>query len=160
MKLVSACLCGINCKYDGGNNLHPYFVELLAMGGVIPVCPEQLGGLTTPRSACEISGGTGLDVVDGNALVVNRDGMNVTPNFIRGAEETLSIAIRADVQGAVLKRGSPSCGSGSIYDGTFTHQLIAGDGVTTAMLKQHGFRVWDEEEYLRGKGVCTSIESS
>ena len=108
MKLVSACLCGINCKYDGGNNLRPYFAELLAMGEVIPVCPEQLGGLTTPRSACEISGGTGLDVVQGNALVINRHGMNVTPNLIRGAEETLSIAIQAAVDGAILKRVRPS----------------------------------------------------
>lgn len=160
MKLVSACLCGINCKYDGGNNLGPYFAELLAMGEVIPVCPEQLGGLTTPRSACEISGGTGLDVVQGNALVINRHGMNVTPNLIRGAEETLSIAIQAAVDGAILKRGSPSCGSGNIYDGTFTHKMIIGDGVTTAMLKRHGFQVWNEEEYLRDKGVWTSIESS
>ncbi|HRY13089.1 MAG TPA: DUF523 domain-containing protein [Syntrophomonadaceae bacterium] len=160
MKLVSACLCGVNCKYNGGNNLHPYFVELLVMGEVIPVCPEQLGGLTTPRSACEISGGTGLDVIEGVALVINRNGMNVTKNFVRGAEEALSIAIRADVDGAILKRGSPSCGTGTIHDGTFTHKMIAGDGVTTAMLKQHGFQVWNEEDYLREKGVCTSIESS
>lgn len=160
MKLVSACLCGVNCKYDGGHNLHPYFVDLLARGEIIPVCPEQLGGLTTPRSPCEISGGTGLDVVRGMAVVINHHGMNITPSFIRGAEEVLRLAIGAGIDGAVLKRGSPSCGSGSIYDGTFIRKLIAGDGVTTAMLKQHGFRVWNEEEYLRIKGVCSDIESS
>lgn len=160
MKIISACLCGVNCKYNGGNNLNPYFLDLLAMGELLPICPEQLGGLPTPRSACEISGGTGQDVAEKAALVINRNGIDVTPGFIRGAEETVRIAIRAQVDGAILKSGSPSCGTGNIYDGTFSRQMIKGDGVTAAMLKQHGIQVWNEQEYLREKGVCTSIESS
>lgn len=153
MKLISACLCGINCKYNGGNNLNPYFLELLADGELIPVCPEQLGGLPTPRSASEISGGTGKDVIAASALVINRNGLDVTCPFLKGAEETLSLAIHASVDGAILKSGSPSCGSGSIYDGTFTHKMIEGDGVTAAMLKQHGIPVCNEQEFLRQKGV-------
>lgn len=160
MKIISACLCGVNCKYNGGNNLNPYFLDLLAMGELLPLCPEQLGGLPTPRSACEISGGTGQDVIEYAALVINRNGMDVTPAFIKGAEETVRIAVRAEVDGAILKSGSPSCGTGNIYDGTFSRQMINGDGVTAAMLKQHGIEVWNEQEYLREKGVCTSIESS
>ncbi len=153
MKLISACLCGINCKYNGGNNLNPYFLELLADGELIPVCPEQLGGLPTPRSACEIRGGTGKDVIGASALVINRNGMNVTSALLKGAEETLNLAIHANVDGAILKSGSPSCGSGAIYDGTFTHKMIEGDGVTAAMLKHHGIPVLNEQEFLREKGV-------
>lgn len=153
MKLISACLCGVNCKYNGGNNLNPYFLELLTDGELIPVCPEQLGGLPTPRSACEISGGTGEDVIAASALALNRNGLDVTGALLKGAEETLSLAIHANVDGAILKSGSPSCGSGAIYDGTFTHKMIEGDGVTAAMLKQHGILVWNEQEFLREKGV-------
>ncbi len=159
MKLISACLCGVNCKYNGGNNLNPYFSELLADGELLPVCPEQLGGLPTPRSACEIAGGTGKDVITASALVINRNGLDVTCALMKGAEETLSLAIHANVDGAIMKSGSPSCGNGAIYDGTFTRKMIEGDGVTTAMLKQHGFQVWNEQEFLREKGVH-QIESS
>jgi len=160
VKIVSACLCGINCKYNGGNNLNPYFLQLLSEGEIIPVCPEQLGGLPTPRTACELAGGTGKDIIEGHALAFNRDGIDVTDDLIRGAQETLSIAINAGVDGAILQSRSPSCGKGIIYDGTFTGKMIKGDGVTSAMLKQHGFPVWNEQEYLLEKGVCSSVESS
>lgn len=160
MMIISACLCGINCKYDGGNNLHPYFMELLAIGEVIPLCPEQLGGLPTPRSACEIHGGTGSDLLAGRAIAFSRHGEDFSMALVKGAQEILHIAVEVDIEGAILQSRSPSCGCGLIYDGTFTHRLIGGDGVTTALLKQHGFRVWNEQEYLREKGVCTNIESS
>lgn len=160
MKIISACLCGINCKYDGSNNLNPYFLDLLARGNFIPVCPEQLGGLSTPRTPCEIAGGTGLDVITGKAFTYTSDGRDVTEAFLKGARETLSIVLNAGVEEAILKSRSPSCGSGIIYDGTFTGNVINGDGVTTALLKQHGIKVWNEQEYLREKGVCTIIESS
>jgi uncharacterized protein YbbK (DUF523 family) len=160
VKIVSACLCGINCKYNGGNNLHPYYLELLSAGEIIPVCPEQLGGLPTPRTASEISGGTGKDLIEGHALAFTRDGIDVTAELLRGAGETLRIAINAEVDGAILQSRSPSCGKGVIYDGTFTGKFIKGDGVTSALLKQHGFPVWNEQEYLREKGVCSSVESS
>jgi len=160
LKIVSACLCGINCKYNGGNNLNPYFLDLMGEGELIPVCPEQLGGLPTPRAACELAGGSGLDVIKGHALAYTLDGMDVTSGLLRGAQETLSIAINASIEEAILQSRSPSCGNGIIYDGTFTRKLINGDGVTSALLKQHGIRVWNDQEYLREKGVCTDIESS
>lgn len=160
MKIVSACLCGVNCKYNGGNNLNPYFLDLMCDGELIPVCPEQLGGLPTPRTACELTGGTGLDVIEGHALAYTRDGTDVTEGLLKGAQETLSIAINASIEEAILQSRSPSCGNGTIYDGTFTKKLINGDGVTSALLKQHGIQVWNEQEYLREKGVMTSFESS
>jgi len=160
LKIVSACLCGINCKYNGGNNLNPYFLDLLSVGELIPVCPEQLGGLPTPRTACEIAGGTGIGVIDGQARALTRDGRDVTDSLLKGAQETLLIAIQASADEAILQSRSPSCGNGKIYDGTFTGKLINGDGVTSALLKQHGIRVWNDQDYLREKGVCTGIESN
>lgn len=160
MKIISACLCGINCKYDGGNNLHPYFLELLAHGEVIPLCPEQLGGLPTPRSVCELHGGTGADLLEGRAVAFSRQGQDFSLALLKGAQEVLNVAVEVDIEEAILQSRSPSCGCGLIYDGTFSHRLINGDGVTAAMLKQHGFMVWNEQDYLRAKGVCTNIESS
>jgi uncharacterized protein YbbK (DUF523 family) len=160
MKLISACLCGINCKYNGESNINPLYWELLRQGGFIPVCPEQLGGLPTPRSACEIVGGTGEDVINGDAPVLTADGRDLTDWFLRGARETLRIAIQTGVDGVVLQSRSPSCGHGMIYDGTFTGKLIAGHGVTAALLKKNGIKVWNDQEYLYEEGVCTEIESS
>ncbi len=148
MKLVSACLCGVNCKYNGKNNLNLYLVNLLQEGDVIPVCPEQLGGLTTPRLPAEINAGSGQDVLAGNSKVLNQGGDNVTENYIRGAYETLKIAQLAGVDTAILKSHSPSCGSGSIYDGSFSYKLRQADGVTAALLKENGIRVMDEDEYM------------
>ena len=160
MKLISACLCGVNCKYNGGNNLHPYYLKLLRQGDFIPVCPEQLGGLPAPRSACEVVGGTGEDVINGHAQVRTRAGQDLTDVFLKGAQETLSIAIQTGIDGAILQSRSPSCGHGKIYDGTFTGKIINGDGVTTALLKKNGIKVWNDQDYLFEKGVCISIESS
>jgi uncharacterized protein YbbK (DUF523 family) len=160
VKLISACLCGINCKYNGGNNLNPYYWELLRQGDFIPICPEELGGLPTPRSACEVVGGTGDDVINGQAQVISRDGQDLTDVFIKGAQETLRVAIQNGVDGAILQSRSPSCGYGKIYDGTFTGKLIDGDGVTTALLKKNDIKVWNDQDYLGEKGVCISIESS
>lgn len=160
MKLISACLCGINCKYNGGNNLNPYYLDLLRQGDLIPICPEQLGGLTTPRTSSEVVGGTGEDVINGRAQVFTRNGHDVTESLLSGAKETLKIAIQVKADVAILQSRSPSCGCGHIYDGTFTGKLVEGDGVTTAMLKSNGITVWNDQNYLRDKGVCTSIESS
>ncbi|MBP1743678.1 MAG: hypothetical protein H6Q58_656 [Firmicutes bacterium] len=141
MILVSACLCGTNCKYNGGNNLNREVLGLLAEGKAIPVCPEQLGGLATPRSAMEISGGTGADVLDGRARVVSSSGTDTTENFIRGAREVLSIAKAAGAKEVILKAKSPSCGCGLIYDGTFSGRLIEGNGVTAELLIRNGIVV-------------------
>lgn len=153
MKIISACLCGINCKYNGDDNLHPYYWELLRQGEFIPVCPEQLGGLPTPRSACELAGGTGEDVIDGKAKVITRDGNDLTQSFLKGAQETLRIARQVGADVAILQRRSPSCGCSKIYDGTFTGKLVDGDGVTAALLKRNGIKVWNDQDYLCEKGV-------
>jgi len=141
MILVSACLCGTNCKYNGENNLNRSVLQLLAEGKAIPLCPEQLGGMTTPRPAVEISGGAGADVLDGNARVVSSSGTDATENFIRGAREVLRIARAAGVKEAILKAKSPSCGCGRIYDGTFSGRLIEGNGVTAEILIRNGIKV-------------------
>lgn len=137
--LVSACLLGVTCRYDGG---HSYTEELKKLSDeyeLVPVCPEQLGGLPTPRPASELHGGDGHDVLAGNASVVVRDTReDVTGKFLCGAENTLKIARFHKVNKAFLKQYSPSCGCGSIHVGGKT---IQGDGVTTALLNKHGIDV-------------------
>lgn len=125
--LISACLLGVNCKYDGGNNALPDEVlrELRRRYRLIPVCPETAGGLPTPRTPSERRG----------ERVVTRDGRDVTEAFRRGAQAVCALAERSGARLALLKSNSPSCGSGSIYDGSFTGTLIPGDGVTTEYLK-------------------------
>lgn len=147
MKLISACLCGVNCKYNGVNNSHPYFMDLLKKGALLPVCPEQLGGLPTPRSACEIKGGSGADVINGQAQVNNKDGEDLSFFFIKGAAETLQLAQQAGISEAILQSRSPSCGCGKIYDGSFAGKLVSGDGVTAALLKMNGIKVWNDEDF-------------
>lgn len=147
MILVSACLCGVNCRYDGADNNIEIIHKLLKEGAALPVCPEQLGGLATPRIACEIQGGTGVDVLDKKAKVINKANTDLSENFIRGAEETLKLALATGVTKAVFKSRSPSCGAGQVYDGSFKSKLIPGDGVTTALLKKHGIEVITAEEF-------------
>jgi len=147
MILVSACLAGVNCKYNGGNSLDDAVAGLVANGMAIPVCPEQLGGCPTPRLKAEISGGTGADVLDGKCRVIRENGEDATEEFIRGADEALKIAKLACVRKAVLKSRSPSCGCGKIYDGTFSGKLTNGSGVTAELLKRNGIDVITEKEY-------------
>ncbi|MBS7607686.1 MAG: DUF523 domain-containing protein [Candidatus Bathyarchaeia archaeon] len=136
MKLCSACLLGIKCRYDGKDCRNEKVVELLKIELLIPVCPEQLGGLPTPREPAEIVGGK----------VLTKSGRDVTENFIRGARETLKIVKLLGVKEAVLKQGSPSCGCGRIYNGTFSGKTVEGDGITAALLKKHGIKVITEED--------------
>lgn len=144
MILVSACLSGINCRYDGRNACKEEIMRLVREGKAIPVCPEQLGGCPTPRPAAEIRGGTGADVLDGRARVINLNGEDVTQNFIRGAEETLLIARMVKAKKAILKSKSPSCGFGVIRDGTFTGGYRKGNGVTAELLAREGIVIADE----------------
>jgi uncharacterized protein YbbK (DUF523 family) len=144
--LVSACLLGINCRYDGGNCFDKRVAELITRFVMIPVCPEQLGGLGTPREPMRIVGGTGLDVLNGRARVVNESGVDVTEKMLRGAEETLKIAKIFGAKRAIFKARSPSCGCGEIRDGASPEKLIKGDGVTAALLKKNGILVVTEEE--------------
>lgn len=150
MIVVSACLAGCRCRYDGGKKTDPKIERLVARGLAIPVCPEQLGGLCTPRSPCEIQNGAGADALLGNARVLARDGRDVTENFLRGAYETLRICKMTGAKEAVLKAQSPSCGCGLIYDGTFSGKKKEGDGVTAALLRKNGIQVLSEEEYHEG----------
>jgi len=147
MILVSACLLGVNCKYTGGNNLKKELLEELQKKGIVPVCPEQLGGLATPRLPAEIQGGDGASVLQGKGKVIRNDGIDVTDEFIRGAEETLKIAEALGIKAAVLKAKSPSCGNKLIYDGSFAGRKIEGQGVTAALLISKGIKVYSEEDY-------------
>lgn len=146
MKIASACLCGINCAWNGKSKSSQQVIDLMKTGEIIPVCPEQLGGLSTPRIPQEIQGCSGEDVLAGKCKIVDKDGGDVTAQFIRGAEETLKIAKLTGATEFIAKSKSPSCGCGSTYDGTFSGTLIEGDGVTTALLKQNGIKVTSEED--------------
>lgn len=138
MKLCSACLLGIRCRYDGQGMPNEKVREMAAREILIPVCPEQLGGLPTPRTPAEIRDGR----------VMTEDGRDVTEFFIRGARETLELARVYGIREAVFKQNSPSCGCGRVYDGTFSGKRIDGDGITTRMLKENGIRVVSDEEIV------------
>jgi len=146
MKMCSACLLGVRCRYDGKIKPDERIINLSKKEILIPVCPEQLGGLSTPRPGSEIIGGDGSCVLDGRAKVIKSDGNEVTKYFVKGAEEVLKLAKLFKINEAILKQRSPSCGSGQIYDGTFSKTLIKGDGVTTALLKRNGIKVVSEED--------------
>ncbi len=141
--LVSACLLGVKCAYDGEGRVNSKILSLLSEKTLIPVCPEQLGGLTTPRAPSEIQYGTGNDVLEGNAKVISINNEDMTPYFLRGARETLRIAQIVGATDMILRPVSPSCGFNEIYDGTFSESKIVGDGVTAALLKKKGFRLID-----------------
>ena len=129
--MVSACLAGVNCNYEGRNSGNPRIEQMVKEGRAVMVCPEQLGGLTTPRVPAEIIGGR----------VFTKDNADVTDAFFRGANEVLAICKKFNCDKAILKSNSPSCGCGKIYDGNFNGTLIGGDGVTAALLKEHGIEV-------------------
>ncbi|NTV14098.1 MAG: DUF523 domain-containing protein [Desulfobulbaceae bacterium] len=127
--LVSGCLIGLACRYDGGVKEDPECRHELAGNIYVPVCPEQLGGLPTPREPADLVGGDGAAVLEGRARVVSRSGVDVTANFVAGAEQVLQIARELQVAGVYLKSGSPSCGVGRVL------------GVTAALLSRAGFGV-------------------
>ena len=141
MYIVSACLLGENVKYSGGNNFTEAVVEFLKDKEFIPVCPEVLGGLTIPREPCERLGDR----------VINKSGVDVTEAFHKGAgrclENVLEKVSLGDIEGAILKARSPSCGSEVIYDGTFSSTKIPGDGVFTELLKSKGIKVMTELDF-------------
>ncbi|MFI3271470.1 MAG: DUF523 domain-containing protein [Pseudomonadota bacterium] len=174
--VVSACLAGVACRYDGKDNAHDAIMNLVAQGRAILVCPEQLGGMATPRIASEIQcqayKHSGTDMAhhvgevaadrhdrhdrhdghnghDGHAkLVLQADGTDVSEAFALGAREALRIAKLAGCTKAVVKARSPSCGCGLVYDGTFSKKLISGNGLFAQALLDDGFTVWTEENFL------------
>ncbi len=136
--LVSLCLLGVCCRYDGQSK--PVALNIPDDWRLIPVCPEQMGGLPTPRCPAERQGDVWM----------TEDGRDVTENYRRGAEETLKIADIFRCDTAILKAKSPSCGCGRIYDGTFTKTLTDGDGATAELLKKHRIKVFSENDFMQG----------
>ena len=133
--LVSACLLGVCCRYDGQSKACPAALELLKHHELIPICPEQLGGLPTPRPPAEIQGNR----------VISREGVDVTTQYLQGAEEAARLYRLLHCDCAVLKARSPSCGCGEVYDGSFSGTLVPGAGITAQALKRRGVRVLTEE---------------
>lgn len=146
MYLVSACLLGLKTRFDGSKAAF-CGATTVPLEELIPVCPEQLGGLSTPRLPSEIQGGRGEDVLKGAAPVLNSAGEDVTGYFLQGAEAVLYLAGLYKVKAAYLKDGSPSCGSCYTYDGTFSgRRFPGGTGVTAALLRKNGIPVFNEHD--------------
>jgi len=141
MILVSACLLGLDCRYDGGNTKTDELLEFLEDTNYLPICPEQMGGLATPRDPVEITD------KDNELIVKSKNGIDVTSEFVKGANESLKLANLTNAKWAILKSKSPSCGSVNIYDGTFTRTLISGKGLTAELLKENGIEVFNENNF-------------
>ena len=145
MYIVSACLLGQNCKYNGGNNLNEEVVEFCKNHKYITVCPESAGRLPAPRPPAEKTG----------CRIVDKDGKDVTDAFLRGADISLKSCMEMarisgeEIEGAILKANSPSCGVGQIYDGTFSGTLTEGNGVFAGMLKRLGIEIITEKEKIK-----------
>jgi uncharacterized protein YbbK (DUF523 family) len=133
--IISACLCGQLCRYDGAKLEHPRLEALAASGLAVPVCPELLGGLPTPRTPCEL--------IRGRACTA--DGRDLTDMFMAGASRVLEIARAHGIRTAILKERSPSCATSRIYDGSFSGRLIPGMGLTAALLHRNGFKLLNED---------------
>ena len=146
--VISACLLGVACNHEGRGSPRAVVDELAKSYRLVPVCPEVLGGLPTPRAAAELQGGDGAQVVagTGDARVVNIEGEDVTAAYRRGAEAAVAVARAVGATRAVLKARSPSCGSSAVYDGTFSRRLVPGRGVTAAALAAAGLEVGSEED--------------
>jgi len=146
--LVSACLIGMYCRYDGATKKIPLLEKLVDEGKALPICPEQLGELPIPRQRAEIKGGSGEDVLAGRAEVYTKGREKVTREFLLGAKRTLALAKALGVKAVILKAKSPSCGYGTIYSGDFSGKLTSGKGVTSALLEENGIKVFTEEDQI------------
>jgi uncharacterized protein YbbK (DUF523 family) len=155
LTLVSACLLGIACRFDGRSCPNEKLTTLATRGEVVPICPEVAGGLPTPRLPAEISEAyAGLDghaVWDGRTRVLRSDGVDVTEQFKAGAQAALALARKLGIRRAILKAHSPSCGLGSVHGGQFADTLVSGDGVTAALLKRNEIQVITEEALPEGE---------
>lgn len=146
--LVSACLLGHPVRYDGRSKAldNSDLDTLLAQDRIISFCPEVAGGLPVPRAAAEIQAADGNAVIAGEARVKTMDGTDVTDYFLAGAQQALALCRIHDITVAVLTESSPSCGSGKVYDGSFNRSLVPGSGVTTALLRRHGIKVFNQHQ--------------
>ena len=147
MILVSSCLAGLEVRYNGTHSLNSKIRKLVEENKAITICPELLGGFSTPREPAEIIGGDGEDVLNGKAKVIEKSGRDVTEIYIKGAYATLEKAKKINATIVVLKENSPSCGSLMIYNGEFKGKKIIGNGVTSALLKRNGLQVISEEQF-------------
>jgi uncharacterized protein YbbK (DUF523 family) len=141
--IVSACLAGEKCRYDGNSNAEDMIKELVENGSALPICPELLGGLAVPRPRCEMRKSD-----NGSAEIIGEDGNNYTEQFLRGATLSIEAALKNGITHAILKSKSPSCGCGLIYDGTFSGKLIRGNGITAELFIKSGIKVITGEEYM------------
>lgn len=158
--LVSRCLLGHRVRYDGGaSGPFDQLQQWLDEGRVVPLCPEVAGGLPTPRAAAEIPGGQGGHVLDGLAAVITTEGEDVSAQFLSGANQALELVRAHGIQIAVLKANSPSCGNLLTYDGTFSGVKVSGEGVTSALLKRHGVKVFNELELSEAAAVLKALIS-
>ena len=146
--LISACLLGQKVRYDGTDKDRREVLlnELIAQNRVVAICAEVAGGLPVPRLPAEIQNGDGNNVLNEQARVVDSSGQDVTAEFVSGAQQALALTQQHDIRAAILKARSPSCGNAQIYDGTFGKRIIAGRGVTAALLERHGIKVFNEDE--------------
>lgn len=133
---VSACLCGVPCRYDGKSKTNTKALELYKSGEAVLVCPEQAGGLSIPRPPCEIIGDK----------IISSAGDDFTEQYIKGSDKVLEICKKHGVKKALLKQNSPSCGTTHIYDGTFSGKLIEGEGITAKLLRENGIEVMGEKD--------------
>ena len=157
--LVSRCLLGHRVRYDGGaSGPFDLLEQWIEEGRVVPLCPEVAGGLPTPRPAAEIPGGQGGEVLDGNAAVITTEGEDVSAQFLEGARQALELVQKHGIRVAVLKANSPSCGNLLTYDGTFRGVKVNGEGVTAALLKRHGVRVFSEIELPQAAQALTRLD--
>ncbi|MCM3570687.1 DUF523 domain-containing protein [Neobacillus mesonae] len=147
MILVSSCLAGLKVRYNGTHSLDDRILKLIEENKAVTVCPELLGGFPTPREPAEIIGGDGEDVLEGRAKVIEKSGEDVTELYLKGAYAALEMAKNMNATLVVLKENSPSCGSSMIYNGEFNGKKIAGNGVTSSLLKRNGFQVISEEQF-------------
>lgn len=156
--LVSRCLLGHRVRYDGGAS-GPFdpLRHWLDEGRVVPLCPEVAGGLPTPRPAAEIPGGQGARVLDGDAAVITTEGEDVSAQFLSGAYQALALVREHGIRIAVLKANSPSCGNLLTYDGTFSGVKVRGEGVTAALLKRNGVRVFSELELAEAASALEAL---
>jgi uncharacterized protein YbbK (DUF523 family) len=157
--LVSACLLGERVRYDGADARSGSAIlgTWLAEGRVVPFCPEVAGGLGVPRPPAEIQGDGGAAVLDGSARITTREGADVTDAFLHGARRALEAATAAGARVAVLKEGSPSCGSGVIHDGSFSGRRRPGQGVTAALLGRHGIRVFSDLQIAEAAAYLAAL---
>lgn len=155
---ISACLMGSHCRYNGSSAMNNKLFELVKNQDVLLFCPEIMANLPTPRAPVEIVGGNGHDVIKGQAMVLSKNGINMTEAFMDGAQSVIDLFNNHTVSAVVLKERSPSCGVNEIYDGRFLGTLVKGCGVLTALLLHHGVKMFSDEDLFSFKQWLESQE--